>query len=82
MARRAATLKSFRGAKAHEFMWLLDEMRERKNVPTGDVRPSLLKINWWSTEIRYDPSDMEKETAKEFVGKAEAIVTWAQGRVL
>src|SRR6266446_4430535 len=53
VSRHNETAETFRGARAHEFVWLLHELKERKNQPTAEIRPSILEMNWWSTEIRY-----------------------------
>ena len=81
VAWQKATLKTFRGAKAHEFMWLLHELRERKNEPSDPIKQALNEVNWWSTEIRYDPSDMKRQLAEEFLAISEKILVWARGRM-
>jgi HEPN domain-containing protein len=80
-SRQLATLKTFRGSKAHEFASLLHALKLRKNEPSDEITEAVNEVNWWSTEIRYDPAEMKNPMAAEFISIARQIVDWVKGRM-
>ena len=79
---RVALVRSFRGAKAHDFEWLRYEYR-RLNCPPipPEIHESFLLVSTWSTEYRYHAGTIEASDAENFVSAAEAIIRWADGRM-
>lgn len=80
-SRQDEVLNQFRGARAHDYDWLLNLYRERggSELPRDIVR-EFARVNTWSTRIRYSPSTVPMKRATSFTTSAESIVEWAKGR--
>lgn len=79
--RNADTLASFRGAIAHDFNWLRQGLGERRiELPRSTVA-LLNDVLWWSTDLRYDPAEIELDTAGEFMTSSGEILAWVRGRL-
>ena len=73
---------SFRGGKAHDFGWLINEYIVRKGPPVPLPISRLFSlVNAWTTSIRYKPGAMKKRDAVVFVRAAEDILSWGDGRL-
>ena len=76
------TLGRFRGARAHDYEWLM-----RLYVEKGGARmpphvvPHFARVNSWSTDMRYVPGTLAAREAQAFVDSVTAIITWADGRL-
>ena len=72
----------FRGARAHDYGWLLQLYSDQggPRVPRQLV-PHFVRVNTWSTEMRYSPGTVELREAKAFLDAAIEIINWADGRV-
>lgn len=76
------TLGRFRGARAHDYEWLM-----RLYVEKGGARippyvvPHFARVNSWSTDMRYAPGTIAAREAKAFVDAVTEIITWADGRL-
>ncbi len=80
-AKNRATLESFRGARAHDFEWLKKELGRRSvNVP-AKVNRQLDTLAWWTTDLRYNPSTLDRGTAEEFLATVSTALVWAEGRL-
>src|SRR3990172_5903719 len=54
--RRAELVKSFRGAKAHDFEWLQKQYRALKGPPFPQrILERFVLVSTWSTDFRYRP---------------------------
>jgi hypothetical protein len=76
------TLGMFRGARAHDYEWLLHLYTEKggARIPPHVV-PPFTRVNSWSTDMRYTPGTIVAREAHAFVDAAAAIITWADGRL-
>ena len=81
-AQEAALLARFRGARAHDYEWLLELYAEQGGARLpASVVPHFVRVNSWSTDMRYTPGTMAAHEAQAFVEAAIAIMTWADGRL-
>ena len=75
-------LKSFRGAKAHDYEWLRTQYLQSGGARfPRDVNKSFTLVNDWSTDLRYLPRTLRPDEAEGFLGAAEKIIRWADGRL-
>ena len=81
-AQEAALLAQFRGARAHDYEWLLHLYSDKggARMPVSVV-PHFARVNSWSTDMRYTPGTIAAHEAKAFVDAAIAIMTWADRRL-
>lgn len=81
-AQEAEILALFRGARAHDYDWLLRLYAERggPRLPPNLV-PHFARVNTWSTDMRYSPGTMALRDAKAFLDSSVEILTWADGRL-
>ena len=80
--RQAEVENRFRGAKAHDFDWLLRLYRQLG----GQGMPRVLaadyaRVNTWTTEFRYVTSTMKEQETQAFLASARRVVEWANGRL-
>jgi HEPN domain-containing protein len=80
-ARNAATLKTFRGACAHDFDWLRVRLAERGVRLSAEAAKELTRVREWTTDLRYDPRALKAREAETFLRSAEAMIRWAKGRM-
>jgi len=75
-------LAQFRGQQAHNPGWLLGLYRKTvsASVPVG-VITHLIRVNSWSTDMRYQPSVMDEGDAQGFMRSVEQITLWVEGRL-
>ncbi len=75
-------LGMFRGARAHDYDWLL-RLYAEKHGPGLPVElvPHFARVNAWSTDMRYSPGTVELREAKAFLDSAIEIIKWADGRL-
>ena len=78
----AELLARFRGAKAHDYEWLLHLYAEKGGARMPSfVVPHFVRVNSWSTDMRYAPGTIVAHEAKAFLDAAIDIMTWAEGRL-
>lgn len=81
-AQEAEILALFRGARAHDYDWLL---RLYADGGGPRLRPNLVshfaRVNTWSTDMRYSPGTIALRDAKAFLDSSVEIFTWADGRL-
>jgi hypothetical protein len=79
---RAEVLASFRGAKAHDFDWLkMQYLENGGSAYPGEVARHFLRVNSWTTDLRYKPGIMKNREAAAFLDAAAALLAWADGRL-
>jgi HEPN domain-containing protein len=79
---RAEMLDSFRGSKAHEFEWLKWQYRECKGpLPPAEVEKQFIRVNSWTTALRYKPGAIRSDDARDFLDAAKRIQDWGEGRL-
>jgi HEPN domain-containing protein len=79
---RKAILASFRGGKAHDFIWLKDLYHKQGGADfPPEVVKAFARVNTWTTAMRYNPATAKKKDAALFLGAAETILNWADGRL-
>src|SRR5947209_15101349 len=65
---RQEVLKTFRGAKAHDYEWLRAEYLKYGGPPfPPSVAPSFALVNTWTTDMRYKPGTLKERDADAFV---------------
>ena len=81
-AQEAELLGMFRGARAHDYEWLLHLYVEKggARMPPSVV-PHFARVNSWSTDMRYASGTIAAHEAKAFLDAAIEIMTWADGRL-
>lgn len=78
----AELLGMFRGARAHDYEWLVRLYTEKGGAKMPPhVVPPFARVNTWSTDMRYAPGTIVAREAQAFVDAAAAIITWADGRL-
>jgi HEPN domain-containing protein len=79
--RRFDTLRSFRGVRAHDFVWLRKQLKLRHVHFPRDVEDILLQVGWWTTELRYESAEINEPSAEEFLRCTEEIARWAKQKL-
>jgi hypothetical protein len=80
--KRAMMLRSFRGWKAHEFVWL-----KRQYFASGgpglpkDIADRFALVATWTTDLRYQAVAVKKRDAVAFLDATEEILEWGDGRL-
>lgn len=78
---RPEVLATFRGAVAHNIDWLRGRLVQRVGrLPVNENRHVSL-LSSWSTDLRYEPGPGDRDDAEAFLAAADAILTWANGRM-
>jgi HEPN domain-containing protein len=78
----AETLGMFRGARAHDYEWLMRLYAEKGGAKMPPhVVPHFARVNAWSTDMQYAPGMIVSREAQAFVDAAAAIINWADGRL-
>lgn len=75
-AQEEELLERFRGARAHDYEWLLQLYAEKggARMPSSIV-PHFARVNSWSTDMRYAPGTIAMHEAKAFLDAAVEIIT-------
>lgn len=81
-AQEVDILSMFRGARAHNYDWLLRLYAEKggPHLPP-DLVPHFARVNTWSTDMRYSPGTISLRDATAFLDSSVKILTWADGRL-
>lgn len=75
-------VKSFRGAKAHDFEWLLNCYREQGGARfPPEIARKFTLVNRWSTDLRFEPKQEKRSYAEAFINAVEAILHCASRRL-
>src|SRR2546427_108452 len=80
-SRHEETLLTFRGAKAHDFNWLRRQLGRRRMPLPLPVEVRLRTADWWTTDLRYTPRNIEETEARIFLTTADELVRWVKGRI-
>lgn len=81
-AQEADILGLFRGARAHDYEWLLQAYADKggARLPLSIV-PHFARVTSWSTDMRYAPGTIAAREARAFVESAAEIILWVEGRL-
>lgn len=80
-ARHQTVKETFRGQLAHNFDWLREQLRKRGVRLPVEVSENLGKVDWWRTDLRYQPGQIDADEAEAFLDAAEVVVQWAKRSV-
>lgn len=81
-SREDELIAEFRGARAHDYHWLLREYYNRGGPPMPrGLASDFLRVNTWSTDLRYSPGSIHDDDARDFHRSASEIMNWADGRL-
>jgi hypothetical protein len=81
-AQEEEVLSLFRGARAHDYEWLLRLYADKGGaLMPPSVVPHFARVNSWSTDMRYVPVTIILREAHAFVDAATAILIWIDGRL-
>lgn len=72
---------TFRGQVAHDFHWLREQLWKRGVRLPVEVSENLGKVDWWSTDLRYHPGQLDADEAGAFLDAATVVVEWAKRSV-
>ena len=79
---RAEMLRSFRGARAHDYEWLRTQYLQNGGARfPREITAAFTLVSDWSTDIRYLPRTLKADEAEGFLTAAENIIRWADGRI-
>jgi len=78
---RGEVLRLFRGAGAHDIIWLKSQLAARGVVVPPGVASELAYVATWSVELRYQPGAGDRDEARRFLRASRAVVAWADGRM-
>lgn len=78
---RKATTAMFRGAIAHDLLWLRERLGERAVRMPPEIASELMLLSTWSTDLRYEPGPGDSEEAGQFLKSAAIVVRWASERL-
>jgi len=77
---RSEVMKSFRGARAHDFDWLRGVYYSYGGARfPGTINRHYTVASNWSTDLRYSPRTLSAKEREQFLSAAEAILAWADG---
>lgn len=80
--KRAEVMASFRGTRAHQFDWLRSSYLKQGGARLPpEISEAFSLVNTWSTDLRYTPREIGAKDAVIFMGSAQRIMSWADGRL-
>ncbi len=75
-------LGMFRGARAHNYNWLIGQYWLRGGAPfPPSIVPHFNIVVRWSTDLRYSPRIIRTHEAKAFLTSVTDMIKWADGRL-
>ncbi len=75
-------LGTFRGAQAYDYHWIVREYYNRGGpVMPRELKADFLRVDTWSTDLRYSPGSIHTDDARDFHRSAGKIINWADGRL-
>jgi hypothetical protein len=80
-SRRPEVQHSFRGAIAHDLLWLRQRLARAGVLFPGDIAAYLSYVSRWTTDLRYEPGEIALREAQRFVSAAAHIVKWGCERM-
>jgi hypothetical protein len=81
-AQEETALASFRGSRAHDYVWLREVYSEYSGIRLPpEIRRIFALVSDWSTDLRYDPKSFTPSEVDEFLQGAVDIFQWADGRL-
>ncbi|HEV2973030.1 MAG TPA: HEPN domain-containing protein [Pirellulales bacterium] len=72
----------FRGQLGHNLILLMRELRThlRGSLPSI-IERTLLRVNTWTTNLRYMPGNIKSSLATEYIRDAAQIIQWTDERI-
>ncbi len=74
-------LHSFRGAIAHDLVWLRGRLRVAGVSPPALVAKEMAYVASWSVDLRYEPGPGDREDAQRFIASTRMVLEWADKRI-
>ena len=72
----------FRGARAHDFSFLLELLRiNRVSLPVPQRRQVVRAGAIWTVDLRYQPGKGRADEADELIVSATAFLEWVKGKM-
>ena len=66
----------------HNLPRLLERYRENGGgLPPRDVARALALVSSWTSDIRYDPTEINRGNAERFLKAVDVVRLWADGRL-
>ncbi len=80
--RRSGIVSEFRGVRGHDLERLLIVYYNTgaQHMP-HNVRQSFARAGHWSTNLRYEPGNVNLKLAQTFLKDVDNVMTWATGRL-
>jgi hypothetical protein len=74
--------QTFLGSGGHDFEFLRTTYLERGGARfPAEIAKGFTLVSGWSTELRYDPSEIRDGEAQRFLVAVKGIMAWTKGRV-
>lgn len=70
--------EEFRGGVAHNFDHLMHLVRVHRLTPPREVREAVVRINFWSPNLRYQTGLGDVDDATMFLDASRVILEWAE----
>jgi len=81
-AQQGQAMALFRGARAHDFGWLMGQYTERGGqAMPRELSQDYARVNTWRADMRYSPKVVKDYESAAFVASVVRIVKWADGRL-
>ena len=74
---RLAILRTFRGAIAHDVLWLRERVKAARVAIPMAVAKELAYVASWSVDLRYEPGAGDRDDAQCFIASTRTILDWA-----
>ena len=80
--RRTAAEATFKGNRAHSFVWLRKEYRRTGGAAfPPEIEAAFAEVDAWATNLRYSPTQLPAKRADRFLAAAGRLLDWADGRL-
>lgn len=70
--------REFRGSVAHNFDHLMHLLRMHRMKIPSEVREAVVRINFWSPDLRYQTGLGDADDATMFLDASRTILEWAE----
>lgn len=74
-------LTEFKGKVGHDIEHLTDRLARAGVSWPPLIHSGLLRIKWWSTNLRYETRELDASEADEFLNALDLVLNWAEGRL-
>jgi len=79
--RREELVDTFRGSRAHNLIWLRENLVRQGISLTPAINKALVFLSSWSTDLRYEPGVGDRDDAERFVKETEQVLEWINERI-